>query len=209
VPRAPPRLPRRLHRIAFCEPFPNYSPGKPWDEQFSPDKCSGFANVGQISQDCGEKPFFYPTWGRPAHAGELGPPEWGTRKPMGGTCELKHATRNGGNEECYNKPDVPPCSTAHVRINEVDGEASGAGADWIEVVSDAPGMCELRDCQFIFSECAEGEECADMEYTDTWVHTNIEPGGHKLFFENTDFIPPLAGYDYIPARPTKPLSVSM
>jgi len=197
--------------VAFCAPRPMLSSGKPWDEQFNPAACTGFTNVGVPKRPCTAVVRDSPTWGRPAFDGERGVPPYGTIAPLGGSCELERWSKKEDNWPCYASPTRTTCKTSEVLINEVDGEAIRSGADWVEIhhVETAAGACELRGCQLIFSQC-DGASCVDITpYPKSRFVADVRPGDYHIFMATTDFVAPERFVDYIPARPTNPLTVAL
>ncbi|KAJ1634378.1 hypothetical protein T492DRAFT_903501 [Pavlovales sp. CCMP2436] len=197
-----------------------YNPAYPFDAQDKEDQCTGLVSIGRPSRPCSK---VAATWGT---FGALPPPA------HGGSCELDAPTEAAPNTECFNTSPPPVCSTRKVQINEVDGNSLREGVNWVEIYnldkSKGP-TCELRGCQFIFSEC-DGDDCSDITpYTTTRVDFNIAPRrrvllrapsyrsygqaephqAYAIFFENHDFVPPSPLVDYIPGKlpPGKTLTV--
>jgi hypothetical protein len=134
----------------------------------------------------------------------------------GGCCELQRSSRGALNAQCYAPGGRrPACTTADVMISEVNGQAAGAGPDWLELKhvggADAP-TCYLRGCQIITSECASdgGGECTDIvPYTPMRFDLNLGRGERALVYENAEFAAAAAGVDMIPAAPVRPLTAVM
>jgi hypothetical protein len=143
-----------------------YNSKFPFDAQKKEDQCTSLVNIGKPSRPCSE---ISATWGT---FGAVPPPA------HGGSCELDTPTEAEANSECLDTVPSPVCSTRKVQINEVDGDALREGVDWVEVYNKdrrSGPTCELRGCQFIFSEC-DGGGCSDITpYTSTRVDFNIEP----------------------------------
>ncbi|KAJ1627616.1 hypothetical protein T492DRAFT_876451, partial [Pavlovales sp. CCMP2436] len=193
--------------IAFCEPPPNFAPPKPWDEQLIANMCTGFTNIGIPKRACEAQPAKCPTWGKPGLVPKVGDANFGN--PKGGSCELEEASKKGDNPACYSSPSPLRIKSTELVINEVDGGANRMGPDWIEVNNVAATDAEFRGCKIVTSGCL-GAMCTDiLPYTKTKFDFNIAAGGRAVFYENSDFVPPINGVDYIPELPTSPIAVSM
>ncbi|KAJ1616926.1 hypothetical protein T492DRAFT_1134692 [Pavlovales sp. CCMP2436] len=177
-----------------------YNPQLSWDGQSEPDVCTALVNiVAPFFNDCKWGDF---TFGVPSGDAQ------------GGGCELEEPTPDAVNAQCANSDAPLACQSKKVLITEVDGDAKGSGADWVEVYYKGnrkrSPTCELRGCQFIFSECGADGKCKDITpYTDTRVDFNLSPKDYALFHEDHDFVPPRLGLDYIPGSPSKPLTVAL
>ncbi|KAJ1626225.1 hypothetical protein T492DRAFT_1122243 [Pavlovales sp. CCMP2436] len=132
---------------------------------------------------------------------------------QGGGCELEEPTPDAASAQCYDSYAQLACQFKNLLINEIDGDAKGSGADWVELYykgncKKSP-TCELHGCQFIFSECADGKCKGITPYTKTRMDFNIRPKDYVLFHKDHDFVPPQLDLDYIPGSPSKPLTVAL